>query len=235
MTRKTLALFLSVALPLASAGAGDAQPTTRPANPGGGRPGTFGPGGRGGRGGSFMPFDPETWERAEAFWREHTETRWRIFNSMDDAKKASIKPLIVHKYRSWAWERNPDIKALKLKQIQAEDLIFRVKVQLDKLAPDHADVPKLQKELRTAVEALVGLELDERQKQLDDLEKGLREQRQDLADRLAKKGDLVDDRYEKFLNASMSAVPGDGGPRRPDGHRKDDKRDDKKDERKPPP
>lgn len=234
MTRKTLALFLTVALPLASAWACDPA-ATRPAGGGGPRQGGFGgPGGRGGRGGPFMQFDDETWARAEAFWRENTETRWAAFQAMDDAKKERVRPLIVHKYRSWTWERNPEIKAIKLKQVQAEDVIFRVKFDLDKLAPDDPNVPKLRKELKDAVEAVVGLELDERQRQLDDLEKSLREQRQDLKDRLARKAETVDERYEKFLHASMSAVPGDGGPRRPDGHRnKDDKREDKKDERKP--
>src|SRR5687767_14708209 len=102
---------------------------------------------------------------------------------MDDARQERIKPLIVHKYRSWNWERNPEIKGVKLKQIQAEDQIFKIKFDLDKLPPEHANVAKLRTDLKAAVDVLVGLELKEREMQLDDLEKGLREQRQDLKER----------------------------------------------------
>jgi hypothetical protein len=239
MTRKTLVLFLTAALPLAAAWAGEG-PATPPANPGGQRPGggfgggPGGPGGRGGRGGPFMQYDPKTLDEALAFWEKETPFRYAAFKLMDEEKKERVKGLIVHKYRSWNWERNPEIKDVKVKQIRTEDEIFKVKFQLDKLAAEAPEAQPLKKDLKAAVEALVGLELEERRLQLDDFEKVLREQRQELKDKLAKKADTVEERYEKFLNASMSPVPGDGGPRRPDGHRKDDKREEKKDDRKPP-
>jgi hypothetical protein len=95
-----------------------------------------------------------------------------------------------------------ELKALKIRQLEAEDRLFDLKNRLiDAQEKNAPEVETLKTELRQAVTDLVEVKMEERRQRIQRLEKLLSDERTDLEKDQGRKAEMIEKRYQEVLDA----------------------------------
>jgi hypothetical protein len=163
------------------------------------------------------------WKEAFDFFAEHSPLRAKAFEEMSEKQREKLKPLILDRYATImkpAGKADPDIRALKIQQLDIEDSIFGIKQTLDRPAAPAETVARLKGQLREKVKELVESRMNEREHRLSRLESLLKKEREQLTADQQHKDQLVENRYQEVLNAkNPDAASEHPRPFRPDGER----------------
>ena len=172
----------------------------------------------------------EEWVEISRFMSENSPNLWAVYDNMHEKHKTGAKNNIARRYFSLKSleQRDPALYGIELKRVKVEDGIFGILGDIRK--PENQD-PERQKhlkaELHHRVEELWAVRMEDREVQLDRIERQLQGFRMREAlealrkDREAdavpeRKAEWVQGRYETFLGLGhMGGRPGGRG--RPDG------------------
>lgn len=205
---------------------GDSKQNADKQNDDGHRPGRGSGGGGGpGRPGGSRPWDrlevsEEEWQRAAAFWQEHSPQRWNMFQQeRDEGRQKWVKWFVVWQYRSAEELRAkaPQLYELRKQRIGLEDKIFVASLGVKGPRADDAERERRRAELKDLVRQLVELDLKERRARVERLRRELDREREGLARREHAIGidQLVDREFDEVLKRAegYQRMRGNGGNR----------------------
>jgi hypothetical protein len=158
-------------------------------------------------------FSEEEVERAkpeaEEFWQRNSPERFRLMQSLSAGRqKNTLESATTRLFLNYKQihETDPELYAVIVSRVQAEDLVFGMVNDLKSSGGD----AKSSKPLRAAVESLVKLNLKERHLRLDRLATTLKEQQDKLAvdENPSHFDSLVDRQLDTEINQRPHARPG---------------------------
>jgi hypothetical protein len=143
---------------------------------------------------------PPEWEETQAFMRQYARRRQSAVDRMPEGEaKQSVKKFVFARFRSLQSMRRRDPAGYeqRLAQLRVEDQIFGIVSDWSE-ADDDAHRQQLRDALRTQVEQLVELDLQERHRRVESLRRDLAEE-VELLDRDEKQREaLVEKRVSRF-------------------------------------
>jgi hypothetical protein len=166
----------------------------------------------------------EEWAEVAAFMKENSRTLWEVYEKLHDKHKIAAKNNIARRYFSLKSleKRDPALYEIELKRVKVEDSIFEILGQIRKTDQDRDTQKQLKEKLHAKVEELWAVRMEDRDVQLDRIERQLqgfrmREalealQKERAADAAPeRKAEWVQGRYETFLGLGhMGGRPGMG-------------------------
>jgi hypothetical protein len=154
-----------------------------------------------GRGhGDMRAPQPQEWTEAQSFLFEHSPRRQRALDQLSEGgKKEWIKKYIFARYRSLKRleKRDPTGYERRLGQLAIEDQIFGLVSDWGAAGDDRREA--LRQSLRTEVTRLVDLDLEERRRRVESLQRELNEQAQALKNDEKERDALVEKRVGRFV------------------------------------
>jgi hypothetical protein len=182
---------LVVALLASSAEAQDRQP---PEDPGAGSPAEVATTQPTGRRGRQMTMDD--WREMDQFSRRYSPRRWEAVRGLDAAQQERIAGMMAmrHGWLRRLQQGDPELYELRVQRISAEDLVFGLRRELDKVEGEQA--AKVRDMLRAAVRELVQIALKERQIRLERFADRLKQEQQRLSDDQGRIDQLIEQRLQ---------------------------------------
>jgi hypothetical protein len=154
-----------------------------------------------GRGhGEMRAPQPHEWQEVQSFLYEHSPRRQRALDQLSEGgKKDSIKKYVFARYRSLKRleKRDPSAYEQRLAQLAVEDQIFGLVSDWGAAGDERRE--ELRQSLRTEVTRLVDLDLRERRRRVESLQRELNEQTQALESDQKERDALVEKRLGRFV------------------------------------
>jgi hypothetical protein len=183
-----------------------------------------------GRGhGEMRAPQPHEWSEVQSFLHEHSPRRQRALDQLPEGgKKDSIKKFVFARYRSIKRleRRDPAAYEQRLGQLGVEDQIFGLVSDWGAAGEDRRE--ELQQRLRTEVTRLVELDLQERRRRVEALQRELNDQTRALEDDEKERDAVVERRLGRFVEwanrwAARKAKQGEGDKSQAPGDERTDK------------
>ncbi len=188
-----------------------------PANTGAAADGqrNYSDGARGGWwGGAFQrptePWQPQDWDEASAFMKEHCPERFRVIDSLSDGRprKNRLIGLAVVAYHNLQriQKDDPELGLIVVRRMELEDSAFGLATQFrDARADgDTATQESIRVKIQQKVADLVDTNLKERQRRIARLEKSLKLQQDQLATDLKNRDMTIDRRMRNLVDGPRS-------------------------------
>jgi hypothetical protein len=142
------------------------------------------------------PMTMDDWRDMDEFSRRYSPRRWQAVRSLDAAQQERIAGMMALR-RGWLrrlQQGDPELYELRVQRISAEDLVFGLRQELDKVEGEQA--AKVRDMLRSAVRELVQVALKERQIRLERFAERLKQERQRLSEDQGRVDQLIEQRLE---------------------------------------
>jgi hypothetical protein len=148
-----------------------------------------------------QPVSPDEWVEISEFMAQYMPWRIETVQRMPEgAAKERVKRLLGARYRGLRTiqNRDPESFEARLGQLKVEDQIYKLVSQIGGADPQRRQ--QIQDELRPEVASLVDVDLSERQRRVDRLEKELRRQKKLLDQDTADRENIIERRLARFLD-----------------------------------